>query len=87
MCEGEDIDRMMAQAIALEDTHRATARDHLYGIDDSVLQEGQYANRVRGNLMLILKCLETPDPNELPRVGYKPKNTQTDALPTELPRP
>ena len=50
VCEGEDIDRMMAQAIALEDTHRATARDHLYGIDDSVLQEGQYANRVRGNL-------------------------------------
>ena len=48
VCEGEDLDRMMAQALALEDSRRATARDHLFGIDDRLLREGQYATAVRG---------------------------------------
>lgn len=50
VCEGEDIDRMMAQAIAMEDSRYATSQDHLFGIDDSVLREGHYANKVRGNV-------------------------------------
>ena len=48
VCEGEDIDRMMAQAIAMEDSRQVTSRDHLFGIEDRVIREGQYASRLRG---------------------------------------
>ena len=48
VCEGEDIDRMMAQAIAMEDNRQVTSRDHLFGIEDRVIREGQYASRLRG---------------------------------------
>ena len=50
VCEGEDIDRMMAQAIAMEDNRKVTSRDHLFGIEDRVIREGQYASRLRGNV-------------------------------------
>ena len=58
MCEGEDIDRMMAQAIAMEDNRQVTSRDHLFGIEDRVIREGQYASRLRG--MLICTCALSP---------------------------
>ena len=51
-CEGEDIDRMMAQAIAMEDSRQVTSRDHLFGIEDRVIREGQYASRLRGNVCI-----------------------------------
>ena len=53
ICGEEDMDRIMAQTIALEDNQQATSRDHLYGIEDRVLREGQYANTVRGNVQCI----------------------------------
>ena len=53
ICGEEDMDRIMAQTIALEDNQQATSRDHLYGIEDHVLREGQYANTVRGNVQCI----------------------------------
>ena len=50
VCEGEDLDRMMAQAIALEANKQATARDHLFGIDDRMMREDHFANAFRGEL-------------------------------------
>ena len=48
MCEGEDLDRMMAEAIALEDKRQATSRGHLFGVDDTILREGHYASTAHG---------------------------------------
>ncbi|CAI7993011.1 Reticulocyte-binding protein 2 homolog a, partial [Geodia barretti] len=47
VCEGEDLDRMMAQAIAMETNQQATSNDHLFGIDDRFRREDHYANVVR----------------------------------------
>ena len=49
MCKAEDIDEMVAQAIAMEDSKHVTTRDHLYGIDSHILSEGEHANTVKGS--------------------------------------
>ena len=51
VCEGEDLDRMMAQAIAMETNQQATSNDHLFGIDDRFRREDHYANVVRGGFI------------------------------------
>ena len=50
VCQGEDLDRMMAQAIALEANQQATAHDDLFGVDDRLLHEDHYANVVKGEI-------------------------------------
>ena len=51
VCEGEDLDRMMAQAIAMETNQQATSNDHLFGIDDRFRREDHYANVVKGGFI------------------------------------
>ena len=60
VCEGEDLDRMMAELIALEENQQVadhlfggnqqqvSSRDHLPGIDDRLMREGQYPSATGG---------------------------------------